>query len=230
MLEVRDIHTYYGKSYVLQGVSLKVEEGSVVVLMGRNGMGKTTLVRSIVGFTPPSRGQIIFKGMDITHLRSYRIIRAGIGLIPQGRRIFPSLDVKENLKVAARIKGGGWDMEGVLSLFSVLRDRATHKGNELSGGELQMLSTGRALIGNPELLLLDEPTEGLAPVLVREVVRVLEQLKGEGLSMLLVTPVLSLVRKLADYVYIMSKGTIVYESSPEELWQNKKIQSEYLGM
>jgi len=230
MLDIRDIHTYYSKSYVLQGVTLKVDEGSVVALMGRNGMGKTTLIRSIMSFTPASRGQIIFKGIDITHLRPYQIVRAGITLVPQGRRVFPSLTVKQNLTIATRIKSGGWDMEKVSSLFPALQARAAHKGDELSGGELQMVATARGLIGNPELLLLDEPLEGLAPLLAEEIIGALERLKSEGLSIFLVAPQLSLVQRLADYVYVMHKGTIVYESTPEELRKNTKIQSQYLGM
>ncbi len=230
MLEVKDIHTYYGKSYVLQGVSLSVKEGSVVAIMGRNGMGKTTLIRSIMGFTPASRGQIIFKGIDITRLPTYRIVRSGIALAPQGRFIFPSLSVRENLQVAARFKRGGWDIEKVLALFPPLRDRLGHRGNELSGGEQQMLASSRALVGNPELLLLDEPSEGVAPVLVQEFTRVLQQLKDTGLSILLVEPNLSVVRKLADYVYVMSKGTIVYDSTAEQLCQDTQCQAQYLGM
>ena len=230
MLEVRDIHTYYGRSYVLQGVSLKVERGSVVTITGRNGMGKTTLIRSIIGFTPPKRGDIVFKGVNITHLPPHRIAQAGIGLCPQGRRIFPSLDVKENLRIVMRAKKGGWDMERVLSLFPQLAERLHHGGSNLSGGEQQMLACARALITNPELLLLDEPSEGLSPLLIQEMGRALQKVKDTGLSILLVEQNIGLVKMLADYVYIMDKGTIAYESSPEELWHNKKIQEQYLGV
>ena len=230
MLDVKDIHTYYGKSYVLQGVSLSVKRGSTIAMMGRNGMGKTTLMRSIMGIAPPSQGIIIFKGMDITHLPTYKIARSGIGFVPQGRFIFPSLNVNENLQVATRNNVGDWDIEKVLSLFPALRDRLNHQGDQLSGGEQQMIACGRALVGNPELLLLDEPSEGLAPLLIKEVTQVLLQLKASGLSVLLVEPNLNVVKKVSDYVYVMSKGTIVYESTPEQLLQNTDVKSQYLGM
>lgn len=230
MLHIHDLHTYYGKSYVLQGVTLKVEEGSLAALMGRNGMGKSTLIRSIIGFSPASRGQIVFKGMEISRWPPYQIVRAGIGLVPQGRRIFPSLTVKENLIIAAQDAQTDWNLEKILALFPALGKRITHRGNELSGGELQMLAIGRALIGNPELLLLDEPLEGLSPLLAQEIVLILSQLKGPGFSILLVTPQLSVAERLADRVYIMSKGQIVYESSAKELSQNREIQSRHLGV
>lgn len=163
MFEVKDIHTYYGLSYVLQGVSLRVEKGSSVAVLGRNGVGKTTLIRSIIGFTPPARGSIIFKDTEISRLPPYQIVKAGIGLVPQGRRIFSSLTAKENLTVAARVREGDWDIEKVFSLFPRLKERANQIAGKFSGGEQQMLTIGRALVGNPDLLLLDEPLEGLAP-------------------------------------------------------------------
>ena len=230
MLDVTDVHTYYGKSYIPQGVSLDVNKGSTVVIMGRNGMGKTTLIRSIMGLAPAASGQILFKGMDITRLPPYEIVRAGIGFVPQGRFIFSSLNARENLNVATRIKKGGWDVEKVLVLFPGLRERLNHKGDQLSGGEQQMLACGRALVGNPDLLLLDEPSEGLAPLLVKEVTQVLSQLKASGLAILLVEPNLNVVRKVADHVYVMSKGTIVHDSKPEQLLQNTAVKSQYLGM
>jgi branched-chain amino acid transport system ATP-binding protein len=230
VLDVKDIHTYYGKSYVLQGVSLNVKKGSTIAMMGRNGMGKTTLMRSIMGIAPSSQGKIIFKGMDITHLPTYKIARSGIGFVPQGRFIFPSLNVNENLQVATRNNLSDWDIEKVLSLFPALRDRLNHQGDQLSGGEQQMIACGRALVGNPELLLLDEPSEGLAPLLIKEVTQVLLQLKASGLSVLLVEPNLNVVKKVSDYVYVMSKGTIVHESTPEQLLQNTEVKSQYLGM
>jgi branched-chain amino acid transport system ATP-binding protein len=220
MLEVRDIHTYYGDSYVLQGVSLQAERGTVVAVLGRNGMGKTTLMRSIIGFTPPRHGQLWFKGVEITHLPAYRVAQLGMGIIPQGRRIFPSLSVGENLAIAARVqraqagKHQRWTLERVCDLFPRLRERLLHTGRVLSGGEQQMLASARALIGNPDFLLMDEPTEGLAPLLVQELGRMIQQLKAEGLSMLLVEQNLPFALQLADYVYIMSKGKIVYESPP----------------
>ncbi len=231
MLEVEDIHTYYGDSYVLQGVSLQVEQGQVVALLGRNGVGKTTLIRSIIGFTPPRRGAIRFKGTDITRLPSYQIARMGIGLIPQGRRIFPSLDVREHLEVAARPRNGsGWSMTRVLDLFPRLRERLRNRGNTLSGGEQQMLASGRALVCNPELLLMDEPSEGLAPLLVQELGRVIRELKANRISILLVEQNLAFALEVADYVYVLSKGKIVYASSPGELVRDEAAKSRYLGV
>jgi len=231
MLEVQDIHTYYGESYILQGVSLTLREGQVVAVLGRNGVGKTTLIRSIVGFTPPRRGRILFKEEDITKLPTHQIARRGIGLVPQGRRIFPSLNVKENLTVAERKRdGSGWGLQKILDLFPRLGERLSHRGNKLSGGEQQMLACGRALVGNPEILLMDEPSEGLAPLLVRELGRILQQLKGGGASILIVEQNLPFALRIADYVYLMSKGKNVYESKPEDLWKNEEIKARYLGV
>jgi branched-chain amino acid transport system ATP-binding protein len=236
MLEVRDIHTYYGDSYVLQGVSLMVKQGTVAAILGRNGMGKTTLIRSIIGFTPPRRGQLWFKGVDITSMPAHRIARLGMGIIPQGRRIFPSLSVREHLEIAVRHRDGRagegkrWGLERLLELFPRLRERLRHAGGKLSGGEQQMLALARALIGNPDFLLLDEPTEGLAPLLVRDLGHVIQQLKAEGLSMLLVEQNLPFALRLADYVYVMSKGRIVYESPPHVLAQNEEVKARHLGI
>src|ERR687887_2803543 len=163
MLEVRDIHTYYGDSYVLQGVSLQAERGTVVAVLGRNGMGKTTLMRSIIGFTPPRRGRVRFKGDDVTRWPPFRLVERGMALVPQGRRVFASLTVRENLEVARRSRDGRWTLARVLELFPRLGDRAQNRANKLSGGEQQMLAIGRALMTDPDLLLMDEPTEGLAP-------------------------------------------------------------------
>jgi len=232
MLELIDVHTYYGESYVLQGISLKIGEGSVVALLGRNGMGKTTTIRSIIGFTPPRRGVIRFKGRDITGLQPNRIARMGIGLVPQGRHIFPSLSVKENLTMSARDTGkpGAWSLDRVYSLFPILKERANCKGTLLSGGEQQMLTIGRALMTNPDLLLMDEPSEGLAPIIVREVGHIISQLKESGFSILLVEQNLPLAMRVADYVYIVSKGVIVYESTPEELKGNEEAKTKHLGV
>jgi len=232
MLELVDIHTYYGESYVLQGISLEVKKGSVVALLGRNGMGKTTTIRSIIGFTPPRRGVVRFKGKDIVNLQSHLIAQMGIGLIPQGRRIFPSLSVEENLTMSARNaeKPGAWSLERLYSLFPVLKERARYKGNLLSGGEQQMLSIGRALMTNPDLLLMDEPSEGLAPVIVQEISHIIKQLKESGFSILLVEQNLPMALGVADYVYVISKGIIVYESTPEELKDNEEVKTKYLGV
>jgi branched-chain amino acid transport system ATP-binding protein len=231
MLKIIDIHTYYGDSYVLQGISLEVGKETVVALLGRNGVGKTTLVRSIVGFTQARRGQIVFNGRDITRMPAYKIVRLRIGLVPQGRRIFPSLTVKENLAIASRgWDAQAWDFEKVFALFPHLKERAHHRGNELSGGEQQMLAIARALISNPIFLVMDEPTEGLAPVLVREVGDAIRRLKEEGLSIFLVEQNLSFAIKFADDVHVMSKGKIVYSSTPAELWENQEVKEHYLGV
>ena len=229
MLDVRDVHTYYGDSYVLQGMSLRVERGQVVGILGRNGMGKTTLIRSIVGFTPPRRGQVLFKDHDITGWPSNRSVSLGLGLVPQGRRVFPSLTVRENLEVARR-GAGRWSLERVYAVFPRLRERATNRANKLSGGEQQMLAIGRALMSNPALLLMDEPTEGLAPLLVREVGRVMGELRDEGLSILLVEQNLPLALSVAARVHILSRGQIVHSSTPAELLASEDVKSRYLGV
>jgi branched-chain amino acid transport system ATP-binding protein len=230
MLEVRDIHTYYGDSHVLQGISLSMTRGQVVGILGRNGMGKTTLIRSIIGFTPPRRGQIVFKDRDITAWSSNRAVGFGLGLVPQGRRVFPSLSVMENLTVAVKGDSGPWTVARVLELFPRLRERGAHRAGKLSGGEQQMLAIARALMTNPELLLMDEPTEGLAPLLVREVGRVIESLKAQGLSILLVEQNLPLALRVADHVHVLSRGRVVHSSAPDALWRNEEIKSRYLGL
>ncbi len=231
MLKIVDIHTYYGDSYVLQGISLEIAKGTIVALLGRNGVGKTTLIRSIVGFTPARRGQIIFNGKDITRVVPYKIVRMQMGLVPQGRRIFSSLSVSENLAIAARNSGvRQWDFERIYALFPRLRERRNQRANTLSGGEQQMLAITRALISNPIFLLMDEPTEGLAPVLVREVGDVILRLKEEGLSIFVVEQNLSFAKRFADYTHVMSKGKIVHSSTPSELWENREIKERYLGV
>jgi branched-chain amino acid transport system ATP-binding protein len=232
MLEINDIHTWYGDSYVLQGVSLEVKDATVVALLGRNGMGKTTTIRSIMGLTPPRQGSISFNGQELGGLQPYQIARQGIGLVPQGRMIFPSLSVTENLTMAARSgdKKDPWTLEKVYELFPALKERGKNKGNLLSGGEQQMLTIARALMTNPELIMLDEPSEGLAPILVQEVFRVIQRLKEAGQSILLVEQDFGMAMGVADYAYIMSKGSIAYESTPDELIDNEKIKSTYLGV
>jgi len=230
MLELIDVHTYYGESYILQGITMEVKRGSVVALLGRNGMGKTTTIRSIVGFTPPRRGSIRFNGMDLTSLPSYQIAQMGIGLIPQGRHIFPSLSVKENLTMAARMVRGseGWSLDTVYSYFPILRDRSNLKGNLLSGGEQQMLAIARALMTNPDLLLMDEPSEGLAPTIVLKVGQIISQLKESGFSILLVEQNYPMALRVGDHAYIISKGTIVFESTIDELKKNEEVRIKYL--
>jgi branched-chain amino acid transport system ATP-binding protein len=229
VLEATDLHTYYGGSHVLSGVSLTVAAGEVLAILGRNGMGKTTLVRSIIGFTPPRQGTVRFKGEDITRWPPYRAVERGMGLVPQGRRVFPSLTVRENLDVARR-GGGRWTLERVLDLFPRLRERTQNRANKLSGGEQQMLAVGRALMTSPELLLMDEPTEGLAPLIVREVGRILEELRREGLSILLVEQNLPFALSVADRVHVLSRGQIVHSSTPAELAANNEVKSRHLGV
>jgi branched-chain amino acid transport system ATP-binding protein len=231
ILEVHDIHTFYGEAYVLQGLSLTLEQGQILGLLGRNGVGKTTLVNSIVGFNPPRRGRIIFKGMDITQVSSFETVRGGMGLVPQGRRVFPSLSVEENLLVAARgIERHGWDLERVYRLFPRLRERRNQRARTLSGGEQQMLAIGRGLMTNPDCLIMDEPSEGLAPIIIQGVWEAIGKLKQEGLSILLVEQNASLALKLVDYVHVMSKGQVVYSALPDELWANDQVKSSYLGI
>ncbi|HEV8640554.1 MAG TPA: ABC transporter ATP-binding protein [Methylomirabilota bacterium] len=230
MLEIAGVHTYYGESHVLHGVSLAVGPGEIVTILGRNGMGKTTLIRSVIGFTPARQGTIRFKGEDITRWPPFRAVERGMGLVPQGRRVFPSLTVRENLEVAARANGGRWTLAKVHELFPRLQERAGNRANKLSGGEQQMLAIGRALMTNPDLLLMDEPTEGLAPLLVREVGRVIAELKREGLSILLVEQNMPMALAVADRVHVLSRGQIVYSATPPELSANHEIQSRYLGV
>jgi branched-chain amino acid transport system ATP-binding protein len=231
ILEVDDIHTYYGDAYVLQGLSISLEQGQILGLLGRNGVGKTTLVNSIVGFTPPRRGRIVFKGADITHNSSFETVRTGMGLVPQGRRVFPTLSVEENLVVAGRnVERHGWNVERVYDMFPRLRERRTQRARTLSGGEQQMLAIGRGLMTNPDCLIMDEPSEGLAPIIIQGVWEAIGKLKREGLSILLVEQNASLALKLVDYVHVMSKGEVVYSSRPEELWANDEIKHNYLGI
>ena len=228
MLDVEAIHTYYGDSHVLHGVSLRVAPGEAVALLGRNGAGKTTAIRSIVGFTPPRAGRVVFEGQAIERWPSYRIARHGLALVPQGRRIFAPLSVRENLLLGARPQG--WTLERIFALFPRLREREGQAGGTLSGGEQQMLAIGRALLTNGRLLLLDEPSEGLAPLIVREIGRILLALKAERLSLLLVEQNYHLALRVADRVYVMNKGQIVYQGTPAGLEADEEIKRRYLGV
>jgi branched-chain amino acid transport system ATP-binding protein len=231
ILEVHDIHTYYGDAYVLQGLSLQLAQGQIVGVLGRNGVGKTTLVNSIVGFNPPRRGKILFKGTDITQNSSFASVRGGMGLVPQGRRVFPTLSVQENLQVAHQsVDRHGWDLERVYTLFPRLRERGSQRANTLSGGEQQMLAIGRGLMTNPDCLLMDEPSEGLAPIIIQGLWEAIGKLKREGLSILLVEQNTALALKLVDYVHVMSKGQVVYSARPDELRANNRVKSTYLGI
>jgi branched-chain amino acid transport system ATP-binding protein len=234
-LLVDDVHTYYGDSYVLQGASLSLAKGAVVAVLGRNGVGKTTLMRTIMGFTPPRRGRVLLAGEDVTQLPAYRIAQAGIALVPQGRRIFPSLTVRENLDLAyGRSARDGrsveWTLDSVLDLFPRLRERVGNRAGTLSGGEQQMLAIARALIAGPKLLLMDEPTEGLSPYLVEEIKQLILRLKQSGLPILLVEQNVALALAVADLVYIMDKGRMVCSVAPNELMQDQQMMETYLGI
>ena len=231
ILEVDDIHTYYGEAYVLQGVSLKLEQGTILGLLGRNGVGKSTLVNSIVGFNPPRRGRIVFKGADITRQTSYNTVRSGMGLVPQGRRVFPTLSVEENLLVAERApERHGWNLDRVFKLFPRLHERRDQRSKTLSGGEQQMLAIGRALMTNPDCLIMDEPSEGLAPVIIQGLLEAFLELKKQGLSILIVEQNAALALKLVDHVHIMSKGQVVYSGTPQDLGADEKTKASYLGI
>ncbi|MGQ0749406.1 MAG: ABC transporter ATP-binding protein [Betaproteobacteria bacterium] len=231
ILEIDDIHTYYGDAYVLQGLSLRLEQGQILGLLGRNGVGKTTLVNSVVGFNPPRRGRVHFKGEDITGASSFETVRRGMGLVPQGRRVFPSLSVEENLLVAERGNGRhGWRLDSVYALFPRLEERRRQRARTLSGGEQQMLAIGRGLMTNPDCLIMDEPSEGLAPIIIQGVWDAIRKLKAAGLSILLVEQNAALALKLVDYVHVMSKGRIVYSADPATLWANEEVKASYLGI
>ncbi|MBN2124841.1 MAG: ABC transporter ATP-binding protein [Deltaproteobacteria bacterium] len=225
MLEVQDIHTYYGLSHILFAVSLRVEQGQVVCLLGRNGAGKTTTMKSILGLVPPKRGSIRFKGEEIAGEEPYRVVRKGIGYVPDDRRIFADLSVAENLEIASRKagSGGGWDEQQVYGLFPNLKIIASRKGGLLSGGEQKMLAIGRALMGNPEFLLLDEPTEGLAPALVRALADTIKRLKGLGLTVLLAEQNVKFTLGLSDEGYIIDNGRICYQGTLQELMENEDV-------
>jgi branched-chain amino acid transport system ATP-binding protein len=234
LLKLEAVETAYGQSKVLHGISLEVGEGEVVTLMGRNGMGKTTTIRSIMGLTPPSAGSIRLRGQEIRGLPSYRVAQAGIGLVPEGRQIFPNLTVRENLIATAAERGARapsfWSRHRVERLFPRLAERAQHMGSQLSGGEQQMLAIARALLTNPMLLILDEATEGLAPLVRREIWRCLETLKQAGQSILVIDKNLAALNRIADRHYIVEKGRIVWTGAPAALAADPALQQRYLGV
>ena len=229
-LAVRDLHAYYGESHVLQGVSLDVADGESVALLGRNGAGKTTTINAIVGFVRPRGGTVRVGDRDVTAKAPHQVAAAGVALVPQGRRVFADLTVLENLTIAARSNGGGWDLARVLGLFPSLERRLGNRGDELSGGEQQMVAIGRALLRDPALLLLDEPSEGLAPKLVNEVGDALVRLRESGLALLLVEQNLALATRVAQRVYVMNKGTIVFSGTTAELAAAGDVEARYLGV
>lgn len=230
MLEVEEIHTFYGLSHILFGVSLKVDSGKLVCLLGRNGAGKTTTLKSVMGLTPPKRGSIRLKQEEITGKPPYLLARLGIGYVPDDRRIFADLTVGENLEIAARKAraGDGWDKERVYELFPALKPIESRSGGFLSGGEQKMLAIARALMGNPELLLLDEPTEGLAPALVHSLEEQLRRLKEAGLTVLLAEQNVKSALRLSDLGYVIDDGKIRYHGSIEEIKENEELRKKYL--
>ena len=233
ILEVREIHTFYGLSHILFGVSLSVDEKETVLLLGRNGAGKTTTLRSIIGLTPPRSGEITFYRQSITRRAGNEIAHLGIGFVPEDRRIFPNLSVWENLDVARKPKRGGgvrWDFEQVCDLFPILKDRRNQLGGTLSGGEQQMLTIARTLMGNPDLLLLDEPSEGLAPLVVQTLGEQILRLKAEGLMILLCEQNTHFSFPLSDRAYIIEKGSIPYRGTVADLESSPHIKVRYLGI
>ncbi|HUZ88855.1 MAG TPA: ABC transporter ATP-binding protein [Candidatus Acidoferrales bacterium] len=237
MLEVKDVHAYRGHSYVLQGVNLTVPDAACTTLLGRNGMGKTTLIRTLMGMTPLSSGEVIFDGLRLNSREPNQVAQAGLALVPQGRHVFPSLSVEENLTLAARRRSGSdgqtrdeWTLERVYDLFPNLKTRRRNGGGQLSGGEQQMLAIGRALMTNPKLLLMDEPSEGLAPVIVEKLAEVIVGLLGEDLSILLVEQNYHLGVDSAQHVHILSKGVVVWEGSPQELEAAEDVKQMHLGV
>ena len=232
MLTISDIHTYYGDSYVIQGVSLGVRRGRITVLMGRNGAGKTTVIRSISGLTPPRRGSIQFGGEELTRLPAHEIARRGIGLVPQGRRIFASLSVGEHLAIAAsRKREETWTTERIFTIFPRLKERVHQRAAHLSGGEQSMLAIARALRTEPECLLMDEPTEGLAPLFIDIVLDVIRDLRSSGeLGILIVVQELPIALAIADHICVLDRGRIVFDGSPQELTERPDIQARYIGV
>ena len=229
---MHDIHAAYGSSRVLFGISLDVALGECVCLLGRNGVGKTTTMRAIMGLTPPSAGRIVWKGEDIAGWPPYRIARAGIGFVPEDRRIFAELTVRENLDVSAQAAGrpGRWTVDAVFALFPKLKELANRQGGFLSGGEQQMLTIGRTLMGNPELLLLDEPSEGLAPLVVESMLEQIGRLKREGLTILLAEQGVDFSLALADRVYVLEKGAVRFSGAAAELRDNPRLRDELLAL
>ncbi len=233
ILEIDNIDTYYGQSHVLQGISLSIEEREVVSLLGRNGVGKTTTLRSIMGLTPPRNGSIRFRGEEIAGKKPFEIARLGIGYVPDDRRIFPDLTTFENLEIARRMstkKQGHWNIDTVCDLFPVLRELGSSKGTHLSGGEQKMLAIGRALMKNPELILLDEPAEGLAPLVVVALSKAIREIRDTGITVFLADQNVRFCRKAADKGYIIEKGSIQYQDEMKNILENEEIVKRYLAV
>jgi branched-chain amino acid transport system ATP-binding protein len=231
ILNIDQINTFYGQSHVLQGVSLSIRKGEVVSLLGRNGVGKTTTLRSIIGLTPPRSGRILLKGIDVAGKHPFQIAQMGIGYVPDDRRIFPDLTLFENLELARRLSNKAniqWTFKKIYDLFPVFVNLKERKGNQLSGGEQKMLAIGRALMKNPDLLLLDEPSEGLAPLIVQNLTEVTARIRSEGVTILLADQNLKFCRKTSDRGYILEKGLVQYQGSMEEIWRDDAIVKKYL--
>jgi|Deesub1362A_J573_1020465.scaffolds.fasta_scaffold01415_6 branched-chain amino acid transport system ATP-binding protein len=233
VLDVDKINSFYGEAHILHDVHLKVHKGESVALLGRNGAGKTTTLRSILGLTPVKGGRITFKGQDITHLPTNEIANLGIGWVPDDRRIFPTLTVQQNLEIARKKSASGrsdWNLDRVYSHFPMLKALARHKGENLSGGEQQMLSIARTLMGNPDLILLDEPSEGLAPIIVREVMKIIEELSKMNIEIILVEQNSVLALRVCSKVYVLDDGKNVFEGKSEDLLKNGELKKELLGI
>jgi len=231
ILELKEVSTFYGQSHILHDVSLTVGQGEVVCLLGRNGAGKTTTLRGIMGLAPPRSGSIRFQGMEISQKKPFQVARLGIGYVPDDRRIFPDLTVCENLELARRVSGrgrAGWTLERIYELFPVLGAARRRKGLQLSGGEQKMLAIGRALAKNPTLLLLDEPAEGLAPLVLQDLVGVLGAIRREGMTILLADQNIKFCRRVADRGYILEKGIIQHHGTMQEIWDNEEVIRKYL--
>jgi len=230
ILDVSRIDTFYGTSHILQGVSLTVGEGEIVALLGRNGVGKTTTLRSIIGLSPPSRGSVHFLGEDVCRLPPYEIARRGVAYVPDDYRIFPDLTAEENLEIARRLSAreGYWNRDRVLELFPKLGELLSSKGSHLSGGEKKMLGIGRALMANPSLVLLDEPSEGLAPLVVANLIEVLGKIRKQGVTILLADQNLKFCRVVCSRGYILEKGTVRHEGTMEAIWNDEEIIRKYL--
>lgn len=231
ILTVKDVNTFYGTSHVLQDINLEVDSGEVVSLLGRNGVGKTTTLRSIIGLTPPKSGSIVFKGQEVCGLPAYKMATSGIAYMPDDLRIFPDLTCEENLEIAARVarRSGMWNLEKVQELFPVLRSRRKQKGLNMSGGEKKMLSLGRALMANPDLVLLDEPSEGLAPLIVRSLLEAVRTIRESRVTVLLADQNLRFCRQISDRGYILEKGRVVHTDTMEGILNTEEVVRNYLA-
>jgi len=231
MLRVEGLHTYYGYGHILQGVDLEVPQGRIAAVLGRNGVGKTTTLRSIIGLTPPRQGRVLLAGQNVAGWAPHLIVRVGVGYVPEGRMIFPDLTVVENIQVAQRVPAKQWSMDRLFILFPALAERRRSKGSQLSGGEQQMLAVARALVTDPKVILFDEPSQGLAPLVVEELTRLIGRLRDEGVSILLVEQNLKLAEAVADVVYVMVKGQMVYHAPLERFrTEREEVKTKYLTL